>query len=123
LAFTSQNTRNGNQIMKPLQRHIILTGAKQPNRTKVAEELACLLHRPFIKLDNRPLMDALSAQESVIAMDDSPTDPLQQEMLKFHTLVHVTASGDNTYDHLARIVVRNEGTPGETAHRIVARLQ
>jgi len=109
--------------MKPLQRHIILTGAKQPGRTTVGEELACLLHRPFVQLDNKPLMDALSAQESVIAMDDSPTDPLQQEMLKFHTLVHVAASGDNAYDRLARIVVWNEGAPGDVAHRIVARLQ
>ena len=109
--------------MKPLQRHIILTGAKQPGRTTVGEELACLLHRPFVKLENKPLMEALSEQESVIAMDDSPTDPLQQEMLKFHTLVHVATSGDNAYNRQARIVVRNEGTPGETAHRIVAQLQ
>jgi hypothetical protein len=104
--------------MKPLQRHIILTG-----KTTAGEELACLLHRPFVKLENRPLMEALSAQESVIVLDESPTDPLQQELLRFHTLVHVTASGDNACSSQARIIVRNEGTPGEMAHHIVARLQ
>lgn len=109
--------------MQALQRHIILTGARQPQQAQVAEKLAGLLHRPCVKLENKPLMDALSAQASVIILDDSPTDPLQQEMLRFHTLVHVAASGDNACNHLARIVVRNENTPGDTAHRIASQLQ
>lgn len=109
--------------MKPLQRHIILTGAQCAGKATVGEALACLLHRPFVKLENRALMDALSMRESVIAMDDDPVDPLHQEMLRFHTLVHVATANEPAYNHLAHIVVRNEGTPGELAHHIVARLQ
>jgi chloramphenicol 3-O-phosphotransferase len=108
--------------MKPLQRHIILTGAARANKSTVGEALAGLLHRPFIQLENRALMEALSEQESVIAMDDGPIDPLHEEMLRFHTLVHMAALGETNDNRLAHIVVRNEGTPGEMAHRIAARL-
>ena len=111
-----------------MQDHVILIGFKHAGKTSVGRELAVLLARPFIDLDDEierrhqkscrtimkeqgqaffrelereALRDTLEKKVCVMALGGgAPLSARNQALLLPYTLVHVTASPDLVFDRI-----------------------
>lgn len=81
--------------IKNLSNHIILIGFKHAGKTLIGRQLAKTINKKFLDLDkeyeSNALQNILRLKPCVLALDDIGLSVLNQEIIKQHILLHVTA--------------------------------